>query len=303
MKGFFGARKSPIGLSRGAKIAIYAVMALVIVCCLAPFLMVISASFSSEEAVKLSGVSLFPRGFTLAAYRQLLAFPEDIVDSYAISLFVLAVGTVLNILLTSMTAYPLSRSDYKYRGITSFFLFFTVLFGGGMIPTYILYKQFLGLYDNVWVYILPGMLVPSNVFMLRVYMQGVPESLYEASKLDGAGEFTTFRRVALPLSLPGVLTVTLFGALMYWNDATTGIYFIDSPELVNLPLLLNRYPTYIADMKSQMISSGLASNVDAIPETTMTFAMTIVVTLPVLVLFMMFQKYFVQGLTAGAVKG
>ena len=285
-----------------AIIAIYIVLIVMILLCVVPFLMLLSASFSNEQIVTLEGVGFLPKGFTFTAYKQLIKYPEDIINAYAINIYTLIIGTVLNIFLTTLTAYPLSKADYKYRGITSFYLFFTVLFSGGMIPTYILLKQYLGLYDNLWVYIIPACVAPSNVFLLRIFMQNTPQALFEAAEIDGASEFRSFMSIAIPLAIPGILTVTFFIALAYWNDSTTGIYFISSSELVNLPLFLNRYTGYVQDMKSSMIASGTPELLDTIPENTMIYAITVVTSLPMLLVFMKFQKYYVQGMTAGAVK-
>lgn len=301
----FTKKKKPVKPDRpnkGAVITIYILLAVMILLCVIPFLMVVFASFSNEERITIEGMGLLPKGFSLAAYAQLLKYPEDIINAYAVSIYTLVIGTVLNVFLTTLTAYPLSKVDYKYRGITSFYLFFTVLFSGGMIPTYILLKQYLGLYDNLWVYIIPACVAPSNVFLLRIFMQNIPQSLFEAAEIDGSNEFQSFLTIAMPLALPGILTVTFFIALAYWNDSTTGIYFVDSAELVNLPLFLNRYTEYVQDMKSSMISSGTPELLSTIPENTMIYAITVITSLPMLVIFMKFQKYYVQGMTAGAVK-
>jgi len=294
--------KKPDRLNSLAKWILYIILIITILISMVPFILIVSASFTEEETILVKGIHLIPTKFSLNAYMQILDFPEDIVNSYAVSINVLVIGTILNIFLTTLTAYPLSKQEYKFKDLTSFYLFFTVLFSGGMIPTYILFKQYLNLYDNIWVYIVPAFVAPSNVFLLRVFMQNISRSLYEAAEIDGASEFTMFCKIAIPLALPGILTVTFFIALGYWNDSTTGIYFINSLEKVNLPLFLNRYSSYVLEMKSKMISTGNASGVENIPENTMIYAITVITSLPMLLVFLKFQKYYVQGMTEGAVK-
>lgn len=281
---------------------IYGVLSLFVLFCVLPFILVLSASFSSEEKILENGLRFWPQEFTLSAYEYAFKYPEDILNAYGVTIFVTVVGTALNLLLTVLLAYPLSKPHFRWRRAMSFYLFFTMLFSGGLVPTYLLLKNVLHLYDTIWVLILPLLIVPGNVFLLRVFFQAIPASLYESARMDGAGEFTMLVHIALPLCKAGMATVTFFIILLYWNDAFTALMYTEDPALTPLQLMLTRLVNYVQYIKQSEISGGLIASGGALPENSLMFAMCCIATGPMLFVFSFFQKYFVRGLTAGAIK-
>jgi putative aldouronate transport system permease protein len=285
-----------------SSIVIYAALIAFVLFCILPFALVLSSSFSDEEALKEYGIGFFPREFSLEAYRYAFQYPDDILNAYGVTVFVTVVGTVLNLLLTVLIAYPLSKQDFRWRRPMSFYLFFTMLFNGGLVPTYLLLKNYLHLYDTIWVLILPLLIVPGNVFIMRVFFQGVPRSLYESAVIDGAGEWTMLFRIGIPLSKAGIATVTFFIILLYWNDTFTGLLFLEDPKLTPLQLLLNQLVNYVQYVQQNAVVSGGMISAADLPDKSLMFAMCVIATGPMLFVFSFFQKYFVRGLTAGALK-
>lgn len=216
----------------------YTFISLMALVCLLPFIFMISGSFSEEMEIRLHGYSLFPRGFTLEAYGMVFKFPERILHAYGVSIFITAVGTGLGLFILTMAAYVISRKDFKYRNGFSFFFYFTTLFNGGMVSTYIFYIQYLHLKDSLLALILPGILSVFNLLIMRSFVGAVPVELIESSKLDGAGEFTIFIRVILPLCKSGLATIGLFMALHYWNDWYNAMLYINSAEKYPLQYML-----------------------------------------------------------------
>lgn len=269
--------------------------------CLYPFLVVLGTSFTPQEIIDSNGYSIIPKQFTWEGYKVVFMFPSEVVNAYGVSIFVTVVGTFLNMLFISMAAYPLSKSTYRYRGIVSFLIFFTMIFGGGIVPYYVLVTQYLNMRDTLWVLIIPVMCQPYHIFLLRIFYQDVPNEICESAKIDGAGEFTCFLRVATPLILPGLATVSLFVMLSYWNDVFTPKMFIEERNLRPLQLMLDQYQEYVKYISGEY---GAVSGSGAqMPTDAALFAMCVITAGPMLFAFMFFQKYFVSGLTMGAVKG
>lgn len=211
---------------------------------------------------------------------------------------------ILGVLLMAMIAYPLSKRNMKGKRAISFYLYFTMLFNGGLVPTYILITQYLHLDDTIWVYILPGLISPWYVFMMRTFFQGIPEEIFESARIDGASQYNIFFRFVLPLSKPVLATIALFLFLGQWNNWYTAMLYINQREdLVSLQYLLQRIMQNIDLLQnSDMLSNQLIS-VQDIPSESARMAMAIIVAGPALVIFPFFQKYFTKGLTVGAVKG
>lgn len=273
---------------------IYIVLGVFVVCCIIPLILAISITFSSGSSIMRDGYKFIPSEWSIDAYKVLFNNFDGIWRAYGVSLFVTVFGLISSLSVTVLIAYPLSIDNFKYRNIVSFFVFFTMLFSGGTISYYIFTVKYLNLKNNIWVLVITQILVPSNVFLLRTYFSSVPNSIYESARLDGAGEYGIFLKMGAPLAFPGIITIGLFIVLQYWNDYITGMLFIDIQELFPLQLLLYKYSNYLQDL-----SHGTGS----LPaDESMLFAMCIVATLPMLIVFMFFQKYFVRGLTAGAVK-
>lgn len=271
--------------------------------CLIPFIMVISVSLTPQSVIDEMGYQFIPQQFSLDAYRYLFRFPEMLIKAYGVSIFITVVGTLLNLLLTALLAYPLSRMEFRHRGKVAVFLFFTMIFSGGMVPYYILVRQYLHMQDTLWVLIIPQLVVPGNVFLLRVFMQDIPGDIYESAWLDGASEYRTFFSIVLPLMKPGLATVGLFSVLMYWNEVITGKLFIENPDLLPLQNILEQFTQYIRYiMQNGGASGGLPVGADSIPSDPILFAMCLVAAGPMMLVFLFFQKYFVAGLTMGSVK-
>ena len=285
-----------------SKWIIYCIILLFALFCVVPFVLVVIISLTPQDLIKENGYRFFPSRLTLDAYKYIFRFPKMILNGYKNSFFITIVGTTLNVFLTLLIAYPLSRPNFRYRRAISFYVFFTMMFSGGLVPYYIMTKQILNLGDNIWVLILPLLVVPNNVFLLRIFIQGgVPEAIYESAKLDGAGEYTILFKLIVPLIKPGIATVTMFIMLMYWNDIITAKLFISDQDLFPLQLLLDNYSEYIKYLSVNSVGAGIISPVN-IPSDSILFAMCVIATGPMLFVFLFFQKYFVSGLTMGAVK-
>ena len=273
-----------------------------------PMILVISISFSSEASVTAvgAGYSLIPKDFSLEAYQLAFANPKTVTYGYIVTISQSFLGTFLSCVVMGMVAYPLSRSNFAYKGVITFIVFFTMLFGGGMIPTYIVYTQFYGLRDNFLVYILPGLAGGAYyTLIVRTFFKGLPESLFESAKIDGARELTIFFRIAVPLSKPVFATVAFMMLVAKWNDFQTSMIYITNQNLYTLQYLLQRI------LNEAQYLNGLMSNpipgVDVTqfkqPAETLRYAMCVIAAGPMLLIFPFFQKYFAKGLTIGAVKG
>lgn len=280
---------------------LYGVIAMYALFCILPFVLIVIVSFTPQEVISERGYTFFPSETTLDAYRYIFRFPGTILRAYGVSVFAAVVGTVLNLAVTILVAYPLSRKKFRYRKFVSFFVFFTMMFSGGTIPYYIVTKRWLGLGDNIWVLILPLMVVPMHVFLMRVFMQAIPEELHESAVLDGADEFTILSKVVVPLVKPGIVAVLMFILLTYWNDAFTAKLFISDTDLYPLQLLLDNYTEFINSISNSVINSGMLTTAK-VPGDAVMFAMSIIATGPMMFVFLGFQKYFVSGMTMGAIK-
>lgn len=279
----------------------YTVITIIAIICLLPFVMLVSGSFSSENAIRLHGYSILPREFSTEAYRMIFNIPETVIRAYGVSIFITVAGTLLGLLLTTMTAYVISRKDFKYRNVLSFFFYFTTLFNGGMVCTYIFYVQYLHLKDNILALILPGVFNIFNVLIMRTFVNTIPVALIESAKIDGAGEYKIFFRIIMPLLKSGMATIGLFLALGYWNDWYNAMLYINSEN--KYPL---QYMLYSLIQKTQAMASIAAqSNIPLVdlPTNALKLAMTVVATGPILLVYPFVQKYFVKGITIGSVKG
>lgn len=270
--------------------------------CIIPIVAVISISLSTEMDIGKYGYSLIPRTIDLLAYKYVFANPQQIVNAYIISIILTVFGTIVSLLLSSMLAYSISRSDYKHKNKITFFLFFTMLFNGGLVPWYMLVTNILHLKDTIWSLMLPYLILPWFVFLLRTYFQKLPISLVESAKLDGARELRIFWTIVLPLSKPALATVGLFIMLMFWNDWWLGLLFVQQNKaIISIQLMLYNMMADIEFLSSSM-NSAPAVNV-TLPSESARMAMCILAAGPMLFVFPFFQKYFVKGLTVGAVKG
>ncbi|MBP3962607.1 carbohydrate ABC transporter permease [Paenibacillus sp. DLE-14] len=269
-----------------------------------PFLLVIAVSFSSEASIKKNGYAFIPETFSMQAYKYIFDIPEVVIRAYGVTIFITIVGTVFSLLITTMLAYTISRSDYKLRNVTSFYVFFTMLFGGGLIPWYILMTQYLHLKDTIWILIVPGLFNAWNALVLKGFLSKIPMEIIESAKMDGAGEWRIFFTIIIPLSTPALATMGLLIAFGYWNEWFNALLFIDNQNLVPLQLLLVRMMNSIEIITANLDRFGLPSlDTSKFPTMSVRMAMVVVAAGPMMLVFPFFQKYFVQGLTIGSLKG
>ncbi len=271
-------------------------------CIVIPFIIMVSVSLSSEADISKYGYSLFPKKIDLTAYKYVLRNPTQIIDSYKVTFAFSIIGMVMSVFLMALVAYPLSRRITKGKRGVSFYLYFTMLFGGGLVPTYILNTQYLHLNDSFWIYIIPSLINPWYVFMMRTAFKDIPESIVESAYVDGASEYMIFGKFILPMSKPIIATVALFVFLAKWNDWYTCMLYISSPKLKSLQYMLQEILLNLQLMK-EMQDKGNQLDFGTIPSETARMATAVVVAGPALVFFPFFQKYFVRGITVGSVKG
>lgn len=279
----------------------YLIVTLSALICLIPFILLVSGSFTSEQWIRFHGFSLWPGEFSVESYKLIFKTPERIVRAYGVTIFITVVGTFLGLLLTTLTAYVIGRKDFKYRNRFSFYFYFTTLFNGGMVSTYIYYIQYLHLKDNILALILPGMFNVFYLLIMRTFITTVPFSLIESAKLDGAGEWYTFFHIVLPLLKPGLATIGLFLALGYWNDWYNAMLYINEEELYPLQYLLYSIQQEAQALARIAAQSGIT--VTDLPSDSLKLAMAVVATGPILILYPFVQKYFISGITIGSVKG
>ena len=284
-------------------IVAYVILGILAVCCLLPFLLVLSGSFSDQTSILTHGYQLIPETFSLDAYTTLFKIPGELLRAYAVTIFVTFTGTFLGLFLTSMAAYVLSSKSFRYRNQVSFFFYFTSIFGGGLVPWYIFNTKYLHFHNSVISLILPILVNVTYLLILKSYMSSIPDALYESAKLDGANDFTIYLHVALPLCKAGLATVGLFIALNYWNDWYNAMLFLDEgrSDLYPLQYFLNNILTKAQAISAAAARSGLPMS--EVPSEPMKLAMTVVATGPIILLYPFLQKYFVKGVTIGAVKG
>ena len=296
--------RKPVGRDRILfNIFSYVILAILSVACLLPFLLVLSGSVSEQYAIQLHGYRLIPETFSLDAYKMLFKIPEELLRAYGITIFVTVTGTLLGLWLTSMAAYVLASRDFRYRYQVSFFFYFTSIFGGGLVPWYIFNTKYLHFHNSMIALILPILINVTYLLILKSYMMSIPDALYESAKLDGAGDFRIYLHIALPLSKAGLATVGLFIALNYWNDWYNAMLFLDEGRRDMYPLqyFLNNILTKAQAMSAAAARSGIPAS--DVPSEPMKLAMTVVATGPIILLYPFLQKYFVQGVQVGAVKG
>ena len=284
----------------------YTLIALVAIICLIPFLMVVVGSFTAEKEIIANGFSFFPKELSLEAYKTALKEPMAILRAYGVTASLTVIGTAIRLFIVAMTAYVLQRKDFKWRNKVSFFFYFTTLFSGGLVPWYILMVKYLGLKDSYLSLLLPPLLSVFNIIIMKSYMSGIPQALTESAKIDGAGDFTIFMKVILPLVKPALATIGMFIALGYWNDWYNSMLFINNENLYSLQYYLYKIVNNIEAYKTILEQAGggtsLGSTIN-MPSESLKMALTIIVTGPIILVYPFIQKYFVSGVTIGAVKG
>lgn len=275
--------------------------------CVLPYLFVIIISISSRQSILANGYSFFPSELSFEAYKFVFQSADQLYTSFGVSIVVTVAGTIGSLLLTALYAYVLFRKDYSYRKFFTYFAFFPMLFGGGMVPYYVVVTRVLGLKDTLWALILPGLLSTFNIIILRTFFTiSIPMALLEAAEVDGCGELRKFVQIILPVSLPGLATVGLFSTLGYWNEWFQGLLFITDQKLLplqNVLMLLEKQMDYIFSQAKQMNAAQYADMIKNMPTDSVRMVFVVLIVLPIACAYPFFQKYFVQGLTVGSVKG
>lgn len=284
-------------------IVLHVILLILVAVCLFPVLLTLVVSFSSSESIIENGYQLIPEKFSLDAYKYIFADPVVIGRAYLITIFNAVVGTAIGILVTSLFAYSLTRDNYKLKKFFTYYMLVTMLFSGGMVASYIVNTRILGLGNNRWVMILPFLINAWNVVVMRTFIQtSVPKAIIESAKIDGAGEWRTFFRIVLPVSLPGIASVSFFILLAIWNDWNTPLLYITDEKLFNLQFLLQRIMKSIELIKNNPEYAKVASTMTAVPTEGARMALCFIALGPILVVYPFFQKYFIEGITVGSVK-
>ena len=272
------------------------------VVCVLPFIVIISGSFTSNQAILKNGFSLLPRDVTAEAYRTIFKNPADILQAYKMNVYYTAIGTALGLLVITLTAYVISRKEFKYRNTVSFLIYFTTIFGGGMIPWYLMYANVLNLRGTTLAIWFPALMTPFLVILMRTFIIGaVPDAVVESAKIDGAGHWRIFWQIVLPVLGPGLATVGLFQALGYWNDWYRSSMFSTTSRTWSLQFYL--YDLVNSTQAMRQMAQYANVNTADLPTQSVKLAMSVVATGPILILYPFVQRYFVSGITVGAVKG
>lgn len=271
---------------------------------LLPIVLIVIASFTDEKALIANGYSYFPKAWSLNAYYYLINQGKLIFRAYGITIMVTAIGTVTSVLMTTMLAYPMSRKNFRYKNILSFFVFFTMLFNGGVVSSYMMWTNIFNIKNTIWALIIPNYLVTGfNVFLVRnYYANNVPDAIIESAQIDGATEMRIFWKIIIPLSVPTIATISLFTALCYWNDWLNGLYYITKSELFGIQNLLIKIMNNVQFLKSGSANYLGVGNMN-LPGTSVRMAMAVIGILPIVIIYPFIQKYFIKGVIVGAVKG
>lgn len=281
-------------------------IALFAISCVLPFIFVVMISLTQEASLAEMGYRFWPKEFSTAAYSYIFAggMSKKIFQAFGITVFVTILGTLVNASMTSLYAYVISRSNFPFRRFFTVFALITMLFTPGMVATYLVVKNLLGLNDTIWALILPLALGPFNILVMRSFFKKtVPDSIIESARIDGASEMRIFRSIVLPLAVPGIATISLFAALGYWNDWLNALLYIQRDNLVPLQYLLMKIQNDLDFLaRNAGLGAQLQGGLAALPSESARMAIVVVSTLPIALTYPFFQRYFVGGLTIGGVK-
>lgn len=284
------------------EIITYAMLAIGAIVCVFPFIVIVSGSLTDNHTILTQGYSILPRDVTLDAYQTIFKAPKDILQAYKMTFFYTIVGTAVGLIMITLTGYVISRKEFKYRNTVSFLIYFTSIFGGGMIPWYLMYANVLNMKGSTFAIWFPALMTPFLVILMRTFIVGsVPDAITESAKIDGAGHFTIFTKIIMPVIGPGLATVGLFLALGYWNDWYRSSMFSTSSETWELQFYL--YDLLNATTALKQMAQSTSISTEALPTQSVKLAMAVVATGPVLLFYPFVQKFFVSGITVGAVKG
>ena len=294
-------------ISAGTEAIFHVIIGLFSICCIIPFIFVIVISFTAESSIREIGYSFIPRAWSTGTYTYAIQRLPQIWRSYFNSILITVIGTALSTLMCALYSYALFRPDFKYRGFFTFFSFFTMIFGGGLVPTYVICTQVLGLRENYAALIVPLLVSPFNIIIMRTFFKSsVPLELIEATTIDGSGEYSTFFRVVLPIAKPGLATIALLNALAYWNDWYLSLLYIKQNKVLQplqaLLMELQNNVEYLNRMSAALGSSAIQEAMRA-PTQTLRMALVVLIVVPIACAYPFFQQYIVSGLTIGSVKG
>lgn len=284
---------------------ITATILILVVLTLSPFVLLLMSSVSSESSLIRNGYQFWPQTFSLDAYKYILRNSDTILKAYGLTILTTAVGTLTSLFLTITLAYPLSRKKLKGRNVITFLIFFTMLFHGGVVPSYILWARYLKIKNTFWALVLPNLLInPFHLILMKNYFENsIPQEIMEAAELDGAGPIGVLGYVILPMGKPIIATIAMFTILTYWNDWTNALYFVSDSRLWSLQILLQNILNNVQFLsKNSQVASQIGLSVASIPSVSVRMAIAVLGVLPILVLFPFFQKYIVKGISLGAVK-
>ena len=285
------------------KIFVYVLLSMVSIICILPFMIIISTSLTSEKGMALNGYSIIPHEINLDSYRYLLKNLNQILSAYGMSIWVASIGTFAGVTIMTMFAYAISREDFKFRKILSFFAYFTMIFSGGTVATYMWISRSLHLLNNRWVLVLPLMVSAYNIFILRVACKALPIEVIESAKIDGCSELKIFFRIVVPLQKTVIATISLLMIFTYWNDWYTSMLYFDTADKSTIQYYLVRVLNSVNFAKNNAGAAGGAINTYDLPSDGIQMAICVLAVGPMMCVFPFFQKYFVAGINVGAVKG
>ena len=297
--------KKTLNDSRGLRAFATIVLFILSATALLPILLIAIGSITNESELIRSGYSYFPARLSLDSYYYMVKQSQMILRAYGVSIFVAVAGTLTSLILTTTLAYPMSRRDFRYRNVLAFFVFFTMLFSGGVVSSYIMWTRIFNIKNTLLALIVPNYLVTAfNVFLVRnYYVNSIPEALIESAQIDGAREHTIFLRIMIPLAVPSIATISLFTAIIYWNDWINGLYYISDAKLFGIQNLLIRIMNNIQFLKVSTNAALLGTQKVDLPGSSVRMAMAVIGILPILIIYPFAQKYFIKGVILGAVKG
>jgi putative aldouronate transport system permease protein len=293
-------RKDKVSL--GVTIFAFALMTVASVVCLLPFIMMVSASFSNENIIMTKGIGVLPKGFSLRAYEVILAYPKYMIGSYVVTVLLTVSGTLIGLFLIAMTGYSLTRPDFFIRNKIAFFFYFTTLFSAGLAPSYIWMVRYLGLKNSYLSVLLPLLMTPWLIILMRNFLKSIPYEITESGKIDGAGDFKIFYSLIFPMAKPGLATVGLFLALSYWNDWYNAMLYLPNVDYKPLQYHLYRIVNEAAALKNSLAGAAVVLSA-SLPSTTLKMATAVLATGPIILLYPFVQKFFISGIVVGSVKG
>lgn len=295
-------KKSTLG-DKNLLIFFYVIIGLFALLCVFPLWIALVSSFSNENSLIRDGYGLFVKNFDITSYKLIFTGTNSVMNAYGVTIFTTVVGVILTVILTSSFAYPLTVSSLKYKNAISLFAYVTMVFSGGLVPTYIMTTKFLHLHNNILVLIIPGALNAYNIFLMKNFFKTIPESLAESAKIDGASEILIYFKIILPLSKPILATIALFSAMGYWNEWYKVLLYIDDSKMYTLQFLIMQLQQQVDFLTSSLNSNATASlSSVTIPTIGIRLATAMVSIGPIILLYPFLQKYFIKGLTLGGVK-